>query len=46
MREKEIAGRMAEVQSRNARSFDEAVTKLDPWSDDLEQGLQREIKDL
>lgn len=26
--------------------FDEEVLKLDHWSDDLKQGLEREIKDL
>ena len=26
--------------------FDEEVLKLDHWSDDLKQGLEREIRDL
>ncbi len=34
------------MESRGARFFDEDVIKLDRWSDDLEQGLEREIKDL
>ncbi len=46
VREKEIAGRIKEVESRNARFLDEEVIKLDRWSDDLKQGLGREIKDL
>ena len=46
VREKEIAGRINEVESRNARFFDEEVIKLDRWSDDLKQGLEREIKDF
>ena len=46
MRNREIAGRIKEVESRNARFFDEEVIKLDRWSDDLKQGLEREIKDL
>jgi len=35
-----------EVEERNARFFDEEVLKLDRWSDDLKQGLEREIKEL
>ncbi len=46
VREKAIAGRIEEVGSRNARFFDEEVVKLDRWSDDLKQGLEREIKDF
>ncbi len=46
VRESEIASRIEEVESRNAQFFDEEVTKLDRWSDDLKQGLEREIKDL
>ena len=46
VRKKEIAGRIKEVEGRNAQFFDEEVIKLDRWSDDLKQGLEREIKDL
>ena len=46
VQEKEIAGRIKEVESRNARVFDEEVIKLGRWSDDLRHGLEREIKDL
>ena len=37
---------MKEVEQRNMKHFDEEVLKLDHWSDDLKQGLEREIKDL
>jgi len=46
VREEEIVGRVKEVEGRNARFFDEEVIKRDRWSDDLKQGLEREIKDL
>ncbi len=38
--------RLAEVEERNGRFFDEEVTKLDRWSDDLKVGLERELKEL
>jgi hypothetical protein len=37
---------LAQVEERNGRFFDEEVLKLDRWSDDLKQGLEREIKEL
>ena len=45
-RGEELAQRMKEVEQRNMKHFDEEVLKLDHWSDDLKQGLEREIKDL
>jgi len=44
--EGEIRAVLARVEERNARFFDEEVIKLDHWSEDLKQGLEREIKDL
>lgn len=41
-----IDHRLKQVEQRNAGFFDEEVTKLDRWSDDLKHGLEREIKDL
>ncbi|MBX3421797.1 MAG: DEAD/DEAH box helicase family protein [Pirellulaceae bacterium] len=38
--------RVQEVEQRNMKHFDEEVLKLDHWSDDLKQGLEREIKEL
>ena len=46
IRQREVRRRIQEVEQRNARFFDEEVLKLDRWSDDLKQGLEREIKDL
>jgi adenine-specific DNA-methyltransferase len=37
---------LAEFDKRNAEFFDEAVFKLDLWSEDLKQGLEREIKEI
>jgi hypothetical protein len=37
---------LRQVEERNSRFFDEEVVKLDGWSDDLKQGLEREIKEL
>ena len=42
----EMAKRVREVEQRNMKHFDEEVLKLDHWSDDLKQGLEREIKEL
>jgi adenine-specific DNA-methyltransferase len=41
-----VKTRLKQVEERNGRFFDEEVIKLDGWSDDLKQGLEREIKDL
>jgi hypothetical protein len=46
MVEEQVRGRLAEVEERNGRFFDEEVTKLDRWSDDLKLGLERELKEL
>ncbi|MEX2216180.1 MAG: SNF2-related protein [Phycisphaeraceae bacterium] len=45
-RDRELQARVQEVEARNARFFDEEVVKLDRWSDDLKQGLEREIKEI
>lgn len=42
----EVTKRVKEVEQRNMKHFDEEVLKLDHWSDDLKQGLEREIKEL
>ena len=42
----EVTKRVREVEQRNMKHFDEEVLKLDHWSDDLKQGLEREIKEL
>ena len=46
IRQQAVAARVQEVETRNGQFFDEEVVKLDRWSDDLKQGLEREIKDL
>ena len=46
LREQGIAAQLAEVDERNAHFFDEEVLKLDRWSDDLKQGLEREISEI
>ena len=45
-RDTEMTKRVREVEQRNMKHFDEEVLKLDHWSDDLKQGLEREIKEL
>jgi adenine-specific DNA-methyltransferase len=42
----EMQGKIKQVEERNGKFFDEEVVKLDRWSDDLKEGLEREIKDL
>jgi hypothetical protein len=44
--EEQVRGRLAEAEERNGQFFDEEVTKLDRWSDDLKLGLERELKEL
>ena len=34
------------IDKRNGEFFDEEVLKLDRWSEDLKQGLEREIKEI
>jgi hypothetical protein len=46
IRQAEIQGKLKQVEKRNGKFFDEEVVKLDRWSDDLKQGLEREIKEL
>ena len=46
IQDQELAKRVREVEQRNMKHFDEEVLKLDHWSDDLKQGLEREIRDL
>ena len=46
LRETEAKVRLKQVEERNGKFFDEEVLKLDGWSDDLKQGLEREIKEL
>jgi adenine-specific DNA-methyltransferase len=46
IREAEVKSRLTQVEERNGRFFDEEVVKLDQWSDDLKQGLEREIKEF
>jgi adenine-specific DNA-methyltransferase len=46
IRQIDIQNRIKQVEERNGKLFDEEVLKLDRWSDDLKQGLEREIKDL
>ena len=41
-----VQERLQAIEQRNASFFDEEVAKLDRWSDDLKQNLEREIKDL
>jgi adenine-specific DNA-methyltransferase len=42
----QIKNRIEEVDTRNGHYFDEEVSKLDRWADDLKFGLEREIKAL
>ncbi|MGI6460433.1 MAG: SNF2-related protein [Candidatus Hydrogenedentales bacterium] len=46
LRDAGIKATLKQVEERNARFFDEEVLKLDLWSEDLKQGLEREIKEL
>ncbi|MEX0642702.1 MAG: SNF2-related protein [Pirellulales bacterium] len=46
LREAEVAARLQEIDTRNARFFDEEVLKLDRWSEDLKLSLEHEIKEL
>jgi adenine-specific DNA-methyltransferase len=46
LRDAEVKTRLKQVEERNGRFFDEEVLKLDRWSDDLKQGLEREIKEI
>lgn len=46
LRKTEVAARLGEIDTRNARFFDEEVLKLDRWSEDLKLSLEHEIKEL
>ncbi len=46
IRQAEMQGMIKQVEERNGKFFDEEVLKLDRWSDDLKQGLEREIKEF
>jgi hypothetical protein len=41
-----VSDRLSEVSERNGKHFDEEVSKLDRWSEDLKLGLEQEIKEL
>ena len=46
IRQTEAQKRIRQIEERNGKFFDEEVLKLDRWSDDLKEGLEREIKEL
>lgn len=46
LRAAEVNSRLEKVQTRNVRYFDEEVTKLDRWADDLKFGPERELKEI
>ena len=46
LRKAEVTARLAQIDARNARFFDEEVLKLDRWSEDLKLSLEHEIKEL
>ncbi len=46
LREAEVAVRLGEIDTRNAKFFDEEILKLDRWSEDLKLSLEHEIKEL
>ncbi|MBI5902366.1 MAG: hypothetical protein HZB84_02650 [Deltaproteobacteria bacterium] len=46
IRQSETQSKVKQVEDRNGKFFDDEVVKLDRWSDDLKQGLEREIKEL
>lgn len=45
-REVIVAKCVSDVDQRNAQLFDEEVSKLDRWADDLKLGLEADIKEL
>jgi ERCC4-related helicase len=45
-RDAEVKARLGEIDTRNAKLFDEEVLKLDRWSEDLKLSLEHEIKEL
>ncbi|MFC1492884.1 SNF2-related protein [candidate division KSB1 bacterium] len=46
IRQEEIQVKLDDVDKSNSQYFDEEVLKLDRWSEDLKQGLERDIKEL
>lgn len=46
IRRSEAEAKLESIDQRNSNFFDEEVLKLDRWSEDLKQGLERELKDL
>ncbi|MFQ5779159.1 MAG: SNF2-related protein [Nitrospiria bacterium] len=42
----EVQAKLDTIDQRNGEFFDEEVLKLDRWSEDLKQGLEREIKEI
>ncbi len=46
IREAEVGARLMEIDTRNARLFEEEVLKLDRWSEDLKMSLEHEIKEI
>ena len=45
-RQTEVQTKLDSIDKRNGEFFDEEVLKLDRWSEDLKQGLEREIKEI
>jgi adenine-specific DNA-methyltransferase len=46
IRQANIQVKLETIKQRNNQFFDEEVLKLDRWSEDLKEGLEREIKEL
>jgi superfamily II DNA/RNA helicase len=46
LRHTEVQAKLDNIDKRNGEFFDEEVLKLDRWSEDLKQGLEREIKEI
>lgn len=46
IRQTEVQAKLDTIDKRNGEFFDEEVLKLDRWSEDIKQGLEREIKEI
>jgi hypothetical protein len=46
LRQTEVQAKLDTIDKRNGEFFDEEVLKLDRWSEDLKQGLERKIKEI
>lgn len=46
LRQTEVRAKLDTIDKRNGEFFEEEVPKLDRWSEDLKQGLEREIKEI